>query len=200
MTDPLHQRATALSQLRQHIESLYDRLQAEGAFGSDLPLRHYPRGYLLAEAGYSCDRAFLVIEGAIRRYTSHAGKEYTIEIALPGDIIMSTLGYAFELPSDEWIEALSRVTVVEVKRSEWQHWQEAHPELRRLDVLLTEYHAAWSEFRYLELRLLRAEERYESLIARAPELIQFVALSHIANYLGVSLETLSRIRARPMSR
>ena len=62
--------------------------------------------------------------------------------------------------------------------------------------MMTEYYAMWLEERLLQFHTLDARERYLQLVKEQPHFVQKVQLTHIASYLGVSLETLSRIRAK----
>ena len=62
-----------------------------------------------------------------------------------------------------------------------------------LNALLTE-HALFLEEKLYQLQFMSSQERYKALIAAAPEVLQRVTLTDIASYLGVSRETLSRIR------
>jgi len=52
------------------------------------------------------------------------------------------------------------------------------------------------EERITSLHIESAEERYRSLIDDFPDILQRVNLGHIASYLGITQETLSRIRKR----
>ncbi len=65
-----------------------------------------------------------------------------------------------------------------------------------LDLLITELYTAWLEERLLEFQTLNATQRYEKMRQQTPHLIQQVQLTHLASYLGISLETLSRIRSK----
>lgn len=65
-----------------------------------------------------------------------------------------------------------------------------------LDLMITEYHAMWLEERLFQFHSMDATQRYLLLLQDHPEFIRDIQLTHIASYLGVSLETVSRIRAR----
>ena len=62
-----------------------------------------------------------------------------------------------------------------------------------LNYIITE-HAVFLEEKLYQLQFMSSEERYKALINVAPEILQKVSLTDIASYLGVSRETLSRIR------
>jgi len=61
--------------------------------------------------------------------------------------------------------------------------------------IITE-HAVFLEEKLYQLQFMSSEERYKALINVAPEILQKVSLTDIASYLGVSRETLSRIRGK----
>jgi hypothetical protein len=62
--------------------------------------------------------------------------------------------------------------------------------------MLTEYYAIWVENRLFEFHTKSATERYKDILHKSPHIIQNIPLTIIASYLGISLETLSRIRAK----
>jgi len=61
---------------------------------------------------------------------------------------------------------------------------------------MTEYYVLWLEEKVFELHTQNATQRYETLLKKSPHIIQQVKLSQIASYLNISIETLSRIRAK----
>ena len=61
---------------------------------------------------------------------------------------------------------------------------------------LWEEHAIFLEERLYQLQFMNSHERYNVLIKNTPEILQRVSLTDIASFLGVSRETLSRMRAK----
>jgi hypothetical protein len=61
---------------------------------------------------------------------------------------------------------------------------------------MTEYYALWLEHRLFQFHTMDATERYALLLKDQPHFVQQIPLTYLASYLGVSLETLSRIRAK----
>jgi len=57
-------------------------------------------------------------------------------------------------------------------------------------------HALYTEERLYQIQFMTSQERYQTLIEATPEILQKVSLTDIASFLGVSRETLSRIRAK----
>lgn len=158
--------------------------------------RLYKKGDLLLRAGEICTRSFLVLSGIARKYYLDDGKEYTTEIFFEGDLAVSFQSYTLQQPGREFMEALTDVRVSVTDHHAFQQAKAAHPPLVTLDLMLAEYYAMWLEERMFQFHTRSASQRYADLLERTPEIIQKVPLTIIASYLGISLETLSRIRAR----
>jgi len=71
-----------------------------------------------------------------------------------------------------------------------------HPEFNYVGRLLTEKYYVDLMERTLCLQFQSAKENYEQLVLNRPHILQRVTLGHIASYLGISQETLSRIRTK----
>jgi hypothetical protein len=68
------------------------------------------------------------------------------------------------------------------------------PKLERLGRILIEQTFLKIAQQSMDLQVLTARERYESLLCNYPEIFQKVPLYHIANYLGIAPKSLSLIR------
>jgi CRP-like cAMP-binding protein len=104
--------------------------------------------------------------------------------------------YTLQQPSLESIQALTATVVNMTDYKAFQQLKKQSPQLQELDFLLTEYYALWLERKVAELHTLNATQRYALLLEKSPHVVQQVQLTHIASYLNVSLETLSRIRSK----
>lgn len=71
-------------------------------------------------------------------------------------------------------------------------------EIERMGRLIVSYGLTLMQQRFDDLHFASAAERYEKLLQTNPSLLQRVSLGHIASYLGITQETLSRIRAQKM--
>jgi CRP-like cAMP-binding protein len=158
--------------------------------------QHFAKGELLLREGQVSRRSFQLTTGIARRFSVHEGQVKTTEFYFADDLAISFSSYVLQIPSRESIECLTPVSARVVEYEAFEKAKQAHPRLVELDLHLTELYAIWQEERLWEFRTLSAQQRYEKLMKQAPELLQQVQLTHIASYLGLSLETLSRIRAR----
>lgn len=154
------------------------------------------KGDYLLRQGDVCQASYLVETGLARKYYLVERREITTDFYFPQDLALSMTSYTTQTPSREFIQALENTTVSRMDYRAFQALKTEFPILVELDLLMTEYHALWQEERLRQFRTHDATQRYEHLLTTQPQWSQRLQLTHIASYLGVSLETLSRIRAR----
>ena len=153
------------------------------------------RADFLLRQGEVCRYSFTIESGIVRKFYLKEGLEITTEFGFAGDLLVSFESYAHQVPSTEFIQALTDCTVQRLSHGDFQRLKTQHPALLELDLLLTEYYAIQLEERLNHLQFRSARERYDWLMTRQPQLIQQIPVTHLASYLGITLETLSRIRA-----
>ena len=184
--------------LIQRIESLINGLdEAEvDAFQAVTDIKKFKRGEFLLRFEAVCTQCFWVEQGVLRKFYVHQERDITTEFYSKDDLAISFESYTLQKPSRESIQALTDSTVRIIDLYEFQKRKSMHPKLAELDLMLTEYYALSLEEKVFELQTQNATQRYEKLLAKSPQIIQQVAVTQLAAYLHVSLETLSRIRAK----
>jgi CRP-like cAMP-binding protein len=158
--------------------------------------RVFKKGDFLLRQDEVCKRSFLLEEGTARKYYLNDGREITTELYFKEDIAVSLNSYTLQVPSREYIQAITDVSVTVTDHNSFQAIKKQYPKLAELDLMITEYYAVWLEDRLFQLHTMDATERYRLMLTKQPHIIREVPLTYIASYLGISLETLSRIRAR----
>jgi CRP-like cAMP-binding protein len=159
--------------------------------------RKFGKGEYLLPPDEICRNSFFIEKGIARKfYVTEDGREITTELYFADDLALSFQSYTLQTPSLEIIEALEETEATVTDYEAFQNLKTAFPKLLELDLMITEYHAMWLEERLRDFHTLDATQRYRKLIAEHPHFIQNVKLTFIASYLGISLETLSRIRAK----
>ena len=111
-----------------------------------------------------------------------------------GDVIISVESYFKQQPSKENIQAIEDCELICISYDDLQVIYTKFPEFNFIARILTEKYYTLSEQRLFSLRMQRANERYAYLMRDYPEIIQRVPSTFIASYLGITLETLSRIK------
>ncbi len=156
----------------------------------------FKKGELLLTQNHVCTKSFVILNGIARKYYLNDGKEITTELYFENDLAISFDSYTLQTPSREFIEALTDVTVSVTPYPSFQDAKKKYPKLVVLDLMLAEYYGMWVENRLFQFHTMSATERYLQILNKQPHIVQSIPLSIVASYLGISLETLSRIRAK----
>ena len=153
-----------------------------------------PKGTYLVQAGSVCRHRWLLEKGIARVFICRKGIERNQYFFFPAEVIDS-FGSAYpQAPSRVSIQLLENSVVHSIAHSCLEQLTVAHPLLANIESLLRACHANWVEERLCNLQFLSAPEHYQYLMATQPYMIQHISLNHLASFLGISRETLSRIR------
>ncbi|MOA17822.1 hypothetical protein D3C78_1380910 [compost metagenome] len=112
------------------------------------------------------------------------------------DIMLSVYSFFSQKPAFEYIETMEDSMFITLSFTKLQQLYREFPEFNIIGRIITEQYYVQSEARAIALRQHSAEERYKTLLKSDPELIKRVSVTVLASYLGMSRETLSRVRAR----
>lgn len=156
----------------------------------------YPRKHWLLQPGQLSDRLYFVERGVVRGYYLKDGRDVTSWFMREGDFIISIVSFYTRQPAQEYIELLTEGTVWSITYEQLQQLYRDFPEFNVVGRVLTETYYVLSEQRTLNLRMQTAPERYAQLLTDFPDITGRVPLKYIASHLGISPETLSRLRAR----
>lgn len=154
------------------------------------------RGFLLQE-GEVCRSYSFVVEGCLRMFEiDEKGVEHNLQFAQENEWIVDIGSFHAEKPSSLFIEALEPSTVVCIEHADLLHLYTEHPKFDRNFRVIIE-----DQFVELQQRMLRrnassAEQRYAHFVEQHPALVARVPNAHIASYLGVTPEFLSRLKAK----
>lgn len=154
------------------------------------------KGTLLLQEGNICDKAYLLVEGLARGYYNMGDKELTSWFVSEGDILTSLSAFIKQERGRENIEVLENSILYSVTYEEWEDIFRQYPEFNLFGRLLMQRYYINLEKHALSLQFDTATERYEKFIQKQGHIQLRVPLKHLASYLGVSKETLSRIRAK----
>lgn len=149
----------------------------------------------LLNAGERSNTIYFILKGAARIfYLDKDGKETNTWFLFENELLISVYSFYTGKPSFEYIETLEDCTLIAVKKDRLDELYLKYLEFNFSGRKLTEFYHMRNEIQANELRMFSAKERYHKLLKRTPQLFQRVSLGHIASYLGVTQETLSRIR------
>lgn len=151
---------------------------------------------LILREGERCDHVSMVVSGLLRVYYQKEGQEISSRFIREHDVVLSVGSFYSRTPGYEFIQALEETTIVRLHYDQLQRLYKEHLEFNFIGRVLTEHYYALSEQRLYLLRKQTAEERYRFFMDQYADLLQRVPLKYIATFLGMNLETLSRIRKK----
>lgn len=159
-----------------------------------IPKKLRKKQYLLQE-GDVCKYTAFVEKGVLRSYTiGENGNEHIIQFALESWWISDNYSFLTETPSSYTIDALEDAELLLITNSSMEAMLEKVPNMERYFRLLMQKNMIALQQRLACTLSQTAEEKYTGFSNLYPSIIQRVPQHMIASYLGVTPETLSRIR------
>lgn len=173
--------------------------QIKSSFAPLLPYgkqKKISKGTLLIEKDLLCDKIFFIIDGIFRTFRECDDIEYTTGFSFKGDFDTSPFAFYYKFPATETIEALTNGMVLVFERKDIEHVTSKNLDLQNGVYLLLAGYIEILETRLHDNRSMTAEQRYWQLLDAQPDDINRISLGHIASYLGITKERLSRIRKK----
>ncbi len=162
-----------------------------------LEIRKLKKHELLAEIGKVSNDVGFVLEGMLRHYYLKDGEEKTTYFYFENHFVTSYISCITKQPSQLSIEALSDCVLIVFPYTIFQDLFEKSMTWQKFGRLIAEYIAIGLEERMVGLLMLSPEERYLELIkGNKIKIIERVPQHYIANYLGITPVSMSRIRNR----
>ena len=150
----------------------------------------------LLTSGNICRHLYFLEKGAVRGFYNLDGKEITHWFGFENDFVTSFHSFITRGPAVENIQLLESSIAWAISKEQLTKLFNTHHEIERLVRIVYEKYYIRLEERYLNAQFKTAKELYENLLQQTPHILERVPLGHIASYLGISQETLSRIRSK----
>jgi CRP/FNR family transcriptional regulator, anaerobic regulatory protein len=181
--------------LREFIEKYVKLNDAEWQKIEDFfKKREYGKNETILEPGEVCRYFYFLESGLIRFYGLVDGNDLTKTFTIAPYCFTSKISFRKQSESTEGIQALEKSIVWQISYGQFKKLEELHSWNVFIRKLLNEIQE-FSESFYMDIRTMTAEERYINILKDYPgELIQKIPLKHLASFLGVAPQSLSRIR------
>ena len=171
-------------------------LALENAIQQNLKKTHLLKKDFLAKEGQVSKNIYFLEKGTCRAFYFSEEKEITNWFMSDGDIVISVYSFFTQSPSLENIQLLEDATVYSLSYQQLQEIYLHFPQFNLHGRIITEQYYMLSEQRNFALKKQSAKQRYDLLLKQYPHILQKASLGHIVSYLGITQETLSRIRAQ----
>jgi len=155
-----------------------------------------PKDYFLVREHTVSDYIYFIQKGVARIYYYKNDKEITEWIALDQQFFLSITSFFERKPSHLIIHTIEPSEVYGIHYNDFMALADKYHDIERLLRKMVTRSLIISQIRMDSIQFETAQQRYERLLKNSPNIIQRVPLSHIASFLGVTLETLSRIRSQ----
>jgi CRP-like cAMP-binding protein len=155
----------------------------------------YPRGHILFQADKIKMTVYFIKKGFVRAYAYQNDHEVTFWFGKEGEPVISMKSYVENQKGYETIELLEDCEFYKLNAVDLQRLFQEDIHIANWGRRFAEQELIRTEERLISRQFRTATERYKELLKEKPDLVQRVALGHIASYLGITQVSLSRIRA-----
>lgn len=174
--------------------------EAEIDFQKKCVVQYRKKGDFYLKTGQTSSGLFVIEKGLVRAFFMKNDKEINSWFGQENMVLGSINPLFLNQPSRENIQFLEDSVIHSISRDNLYELCQKHADINTIQRRMTEEYCQILEGRIFSLQTLSASERYAELLAQCPQILQRISLGHIASYLGVSLETLSRIRSQSVIR
>lgn len=156
----------------------------------------YPKKKLIHHQGSICNHFFMVESGLARVFYYKDDKQVTAHFAAENETFTAIDSFIQRKKSRYNIELLEDSVIWSVSHQDIHNLLDRKPNYEKYArIFLEQIYIELAE-RVEDLLFLTAKERYERIMDKNPTLLRRVDLKHLASFIGISPETLSRIRKR----
>ena len=152
------------------------------------------KGTFLLESGSIANQLIFIASGYLRMYDISDGKEITLWIGSQGKFITSVSSFVFQTSNYWSITAITNAEVYTLSRKNHFYLCQSQPKWLEFDNLLLASSFALLEQKMFSHLHTTAKQRFEKLFQEEPSLFNDVPLQYIASMLGITPESLSRLR------
>ena len=186
-----------MNQLIAYIKSSIPNLSEEAlkTIEQSFVRQERKKGDLLLVQGDICKNLYFLSEGICRSYSIKDGNDITTWFSFKNDFITSFTSFFPKELSYENIEMLSDGLLYQISHHHFFNMRHQSIEIERVINYFIVLYTIQVEKRLFLIQTHSAAEKYKLILQQEPHLVQFIPNKHLASYLGITRETLSRIRS-----
>ena len=154
------------------------------------------KGDFFLHEGQVCRQVGFIVKGLLRYYINHDGEDKTYSFGKENDFVCNNESFIPQTPSTKIIQALEDCVLLQISYDDLQVFYASVKQGERFGRLVIEQVFIQTLQDLSSFYTESPEQRYERFILNHPDLKQRVSQYHIASYVGVKPQSLSRIRKR----
>ena len=160
-----------------------------------------PKGEILIREGQAVKKTYFVTNGCLRSYCiDKNGKEHTLQFAIKDWWISDFIAIYNNEPATLTVECIKEAKVIEFNSKDLNDIHSLFPEFEPFQRKNLERHVVSLHKRILNQLQLTAPERYDLFLQQYPDIEQYTPNYHIASFLGITQQSLSRIRVEKVKK
>jgi len=156
---------------------------------------HFKKNQMILTAGNTCHQVIFVVSGLIRNYYLKDGVEINSGFYKENSLACSFASLVNRTPSTLSMQAIEDTEALVLSYDNLTNLYQRSDIWQEIGRIMTEKECVYLADRVNFLNFESAKVKYLNLMKEEPELIQRISVQHLASYIGVSRETLSRIRS-----
>jgi len=187
-----------MEKILRYFLSLFPTLsvQLQEELINTIKLKEMKKKDMLLNIGQVCKNIYFIETGLFRCYYLKKEKEVCSWFMKEGDVMVSVNSFFTQTLSYEAIQALEDAVVHYISFSELQDLYQRFLEFNVIRGLLLEKYYRKLDEQLYAIKMQKAKERYAFLLTNYPDIVRRVPSMYIASYLGITLETLSRMKGK----
>jgi CRP-like cAMP-binding protein len=158
-------------------------------------IKIYPKKYFLHKPNRICSNTYFINKGLARIYYKKGDKEVTDNFSAENEWITSIYSFLQNIPDHFHIQTLEETELIKISLTDLEECFKDFPEMERFGrMLISKLFLEQSE-RIISLHFNSAKERYKFFVQSSKNKLLRVPLGMLASHLGMTQETLSRVRS-----
>jgi len=187
----------ALNEIIEKIALNYSTLEKEtiSDWALNSKITEYKKGEQIVSEGQQRHKLFYIVKGSLKAYYFNEDKKIIDWFAFKNEFITSSTNFFTNEPSLHYIETMEDCIILETEKNKVELLCKRNHDYEHLFRIILSKVIVQFRHRIFSLQFKTVKQRYKSLIKLYPGIESIAPLGDIATFLGITPETLSRIRA-----
>ncbi len=184
-----------LDRLRQRFDALSPQTDDDWLqFVPIVESVNYTKNDFLIQAGQVEHYIYYIAEGMVRLFLNDDGKDISLDFVFSNDFVSAYSSFLTKQPTAFTVQTLTDVQAFRFSRTGLLNLYDQSHRAERIGRLIAEQAFLRKTSREVQFLTSTAKQRYVQLLEQNPVLVQSISVRHLASYLGIEPESLSRIR------